>query len=279
MEWAFLNDKIKSKINGWKKRKISFTGRATLIRSVLLSIPIYHLSFSKFPKCVVDEIQSYFSKFLWGGGLEDRKIHWVKWDDLCVGYGLGGLNFKNLNWFNTTLMAKWIWRFLVDKHLLWAKAVRACHGEFVWENGGLDDTNGKITQIGWWKIVLGISRGDDGKWLRDNVEVVLGEGDSLSFWHDWWIGEGKLSEKFPRLFRISNNKHGTVKSMGIWVEGTWRWNLEWSREPRGREHDQIQSLISIINCCVLRVDKRDGWSWKASSNGVFSIKSAYEAIS
>ncbi|XP_057794115.1 uncharacterized protein LOC131010566 [Salvia miltiorrhiza] len=67
--------------------------------------------------------------------------------------------------------------------------------------------------------------------------------------------------------------------MGCWDEGVWRWKLEWSREPRGRELDQIQSLISFIDSCVLRTDKRDGWRWKASSNGAFSVKSAYEAIS
>ena len=49
----------------------------TLIQSVLTSLPIYFLSFSKIPKKVVEKLVS-IQRFLWGGGIDQNKIAWVK---------------------------------------------------------------------------------------------------------------------------------------------------------------------------------------------------------
>jgi hypothetical protein len=32
--------------------------------------------------------------FLWGGGREDKKICWVKWDQICLPKEKGGLGVK-----------------------------------------------------------------------------------------------------------------------------------------------------------------------------------------
>jgi hypothetical protein len=37
---------------------------------------------------------------LWGGGLEEKQLYWVKWDQICLPKEQGGLGVKNLDTFN-----------------------------------------------------------------------------------------------------------------------------------------------------------------------------------
>ncbi|KAI5446488.1 hypothetical protein KIW84_014355 [Lathyrus oleraceus] len=36
-------------------------------------------------------------RFLWGGSEEKSKIHWVRWELVCIDKGHGGLGFMNYN--------------------------------------------------------------------------------------------------------------------------------------------------------------------------------------
>lgn len=47
--WSWLVQKIKDWISKWDEKNISMGGRATLVQSVLSSIPIYSLSFYLLP--------------------------------------------------------------------------------------------------------------------------------------------------------------------------------------------------------------------------------------
>jgi hypothetical protein len=62
--------------------------------------------------------------FLWGGGLEEKKLCWVKWDQICLPKEQGGLGVKNLDLFNSASLGKWKWRFLNGSEALWAKLLR-----------------------------------------------------------------------------------------------------------------------------------------------------------
>ncbi|XP_057774949.1 uncharacterized protein LOC130993929 [Salvia miltiorrhiza] len=66
--------------------------------------------------------------------------------------------------------------------------------------------------------------------------------------------------------------------MGEWQEGKWSWKLEWNRELMEREQAQIQELTSLINEVHLIEGKKDGWNWKPTANGRFSVKSAYKTL-
>ncbi|XP_057808482.1 uncharacterized protein LOC131022959 [Salvia miltiorrhiza] len=244
VEWKYLVDKVKRRIAKWNNRKISFAGRVTLLRSVLTSIPIYQMSFSIINKSVISQIRS----------------------------------IVYLESFNKALMAKWIWRFLTEGNSLWARVVRACKGDLVWDEEGFSLEGNRLLKPGWWKNVLKLSWGDKGGCLRDNLKPQVGDGASFSFWNQIWVGAKTLGDLFPRLFRISDNQGGSIKTMGDWFDGVWEWKIGWNRELRGREHDCYSNLLAILSNVEIFAGKEDGWRWTASTNGVFTVKSAYSKI-
>ncbi|XP_057811569.1 uncharacterized protein LOC131025797 [Salvia miltiorrhiza] len=175
-------------------------------------------------------------------------------------------------------MSKWIWRFLIERDLLWARVVRACQGDICWDGEGFWVAGNRGMRPGWWNNMLGLSWGEGEKWFRENLEMQIGEGDTILFWHHCWTGERSLSEMFPRLYHLSNNQGGYIKSMGKWVEDEWEWRLTWNRELLERELDQINNLIFIINNFRVCASEKDGWRWKTSSNGRFSVNTSYKVL-
>lgn len=126
--WDWLVQKIKNRIARWGGSNISIGGRATLIQSVLSSIPIYSLSLFLLPKSVILDLIKVQQGYLWGGNLENTKISWVSWDDICKPKKEGGLGIRDLGVFNIALVGKWIWRLLDEKNRLWAKIIYSKYG-------------------------------------------------------------------------------------------------------------------------------------------------------
>ncbi|KAE8707487.1 hypothetical protein F3Y22_tig00110383pilonHSYRG00030 [Hibiscus syriacus] len=52
-----------------------------------------------------------------------RRIHWVKWSELCKPKELGGLDISDLAVHNRALIEKWIWRFANEKDSLWQRVI------------------------------------------------------------------------------------------------------------------------------------------------------------
>lgn len=48
------------------------------------------------PVGIINEMESLFKRFLWGGSEEARKINWVAWAKICKDKEKGGLGIKNL---------------------------------------------------------------------------------------------------------------------------------------------------------------------------------------
>jgi hypothetical protein len=60
-----LIDKIIKRIVGWRGKLLSQARRLILIKTCIASIPTYLLSFFKFPKWVVDLINSHMANCFW----------------------------------------------------------------------------------------------------------------------------------------------------------------------------------------------------------------------
>jgi hypothetical protein len=82
--WKPEVDVMAKRLNSWSGRYLSYGGRLTLINSVLASMPLYFFSLYKAPSCVLNQLVRIQRNFLWGGGLEEKKLCWVKWDAICL---------------------------------------------------------------------------------------------------------------------------------------------------------------------------------------------------
>ncbi|PNX71762.1 cysteine-rich receptor-like protein kinase, partial [Trifolium pratense] len=156
--WKPVVEAMTKRLSFWNSRHLSFGGRVTLINSVLASIPLYFFSFFKAPKCILKQLVRIQRNFLWGGGSDDKKLCWVKWDQICLPKEEGGLGIKNLELFNVALLSKWKWRFLTEGEAVWSELLRFRYGHL--PSSLLTrvlSVNGNKESI-WWKDVIGTAR-------------------------------------------------------------------------------------------------------------------------
>ncbi|WJX49459.1 hypothetical protein P8452_35893 [Trifolium repens] len=105
--WEPMVEKIRSKLNSWENKHISFGGRLVLINSVLNSIPIFYMSLMKMLVQVRKKVIRIQRDFLWGGVHGRSKLSWVKWEVVCKDKIKGGLGVRDLKVVNLSLLSKW----------------------------------------------------------------------------------------------------------------------------------------------------------------------------
>jgi hypothetical protein len=90
-----------------------------LIKSCLASIPVYLVSFMKFPKWVIKLIESQMSNCLWNDEAEAHRYHLASWRMVTMKKKFGGLGVPNLRDLNLCLLASWISRYSRDDGKIW----------------------------------------------------------------------------------------------------------------------------------------------------------------
>ncbi|KAL5572344.1 hypothetical protein UlMin_021941 [Ulmus minor] len=206
--WNPVVEKVGKRLDGWKKAVLSKGGKLTMIQSVLSSIPIYFMSLFKLPNGVAVLLEKMMRQFLWDREVGGKGKSLVDWKLVCTPKKCGGLGIGNLLIRNKALLGKWLWRFPLEQHTLWAAVIRSKYGL----NREGWDTN--LVTVGSfrnpWKF---IAQGTSNFLL--NTKWVVGRGDRILFWHHAWVESLVLKISFPRLFRLSN-KQSCVVSQMVW---------------------------------------------------------------
>ncbi|XP_057790861.1 uncharacterized protein LOC131007971 [Salvia miltiorrhiza] len=190
----------------------------------------------------------------------------------------GGLGFRNLEWVNQMLLIKWLWRFLRDGEALWARVVKSIYGELVWGEQGECSVAGRGGQKGWWRKIVERGGGRGDCWFIKNLRRRLGDGLNIFFWEDVWAANKPLKFVFPRLYNLCLNKKSLAGESGFWEGESWLWAVEWRRELREREKRQVDELLSVVADFAPCTGSTDGWRWKATPEGFFTTKSAYDLL-
>jgi hypothetical protein len=105
----------------------------------------------------------------------------------------------------------------------------------------------------------------------------LGCGNSIKFWKDKWVDDRTLQQRFPRLFSVSVHQDEMIRHMGSWVDGVWRWELNWRRNFFAWEEPLVYELENVINSVVI-TEAEDCWMWKPNGEDGFTVKSLYEYL-
>jgi hypothetical protein len=98
-----LVDKIIKRIARWRGKLLTRAGRIILIKSSPASMPIYLLSFFKFPKWAIEPINSQMANCFWDDYQGHRKMHLANWHLIFMSQEYGGLGIPNLKDLCNTL--------------------------------------------------------------------------------------------------------------------------------------------------------------------------------
>lgn len=78
--YQFVIDKARKRMNTWKAKTLSLAGRATLIRSILSSLPIYYMQTAIIPSKICEDLDKVAREFLWGTCGNKRRPSLVAWE-------------------------------------------------------------------------------------------------------------------------------------------------------------------------------------------------------
>ncbi|GKB61749.1 hypothetical protein Tco_0917935 [Tanacetum coccineum] len=116
--WDEVISKVSTRLSKWKLKTLSISGRLTLLKSVITSIPLYHMSIFKVLMGVLNKMESIRRNFFNGVDGLDRKIAWIGWDKVLASKKNDGLGVFSFFAHNRALLFKWVWHFLTDNGVL-----------------------------------------------------------------------------------------------------------------------------------------------------------------
>ncbi|KAL0361292.1 UNVERIFIED_CONTAM: putative mitochondrial protein [Sesamum radiatum] len=112
-----LIDKVWTKLQSWKCKNLSQSGKVVLLKSVMQAIHVFTMSCFLILVATCCVLESLMADFLWHNkGV--KKIHWLAWDKVCVRREEGGLGLRKLYAFNRAMLAKQLWRMIENPNSL-----------------------------------------------------------------------------------------------------------------------------------------------------------------
>nr|GFA62840.1 RNA-directed DNA polymerase, eukaryota, reverse transcriptase zinc-binding domain protein [Tanacetum cinerariifolium] len=223
--WNDIVDRVRRRLSKWKMKMLSIEGRLTLVKSVLGSIPIFHMSMFKFPSGILSTLESIRCHFFNGHDVSSKKASWVQWNKVLAPKDKGGLGVSSLYALNRGLMFKWVWSFLTQNTSLWARVIKAIHG----------------------------GDGNIGAGTRS---------ESTLFWEDVWCEGGKLKDIFPRAYALESCKTITVMSKLVQPNLTYSFRRT---PRGGAEQTQTDELAALMQPVTLApISDRWTWMLNSS---------------
>ncbi|GJV28939.1 hypothetical protein Tco_1385387 [Tanacetum coccineum] len=193
-----------------------------------------------------------------------RRISTWKANMLSIGgcFTLIKVVLGSLKAFNLAILQKWRWRLVTFSDSLWARVVKAIHGD----DTGMELKGCKVS--GKWANIV-----DSFSMLHSKDIIPLhtlrhkvGNGSSILFWEDIWIGNGPLSTRYNRLFHLDANPNCMLADR--LSQDTWSWN--WKRHLGSRNEESLEILKTEIGRVQVN-DCPDSWHWNGGDDGVFSV--------
>ena len=259
-----LVDKILKRMYGWRGKLLSHAGRIVLIKTCLASIPIYLMSFFKFPKWALKLINTHMANFLWNDYEGHGRIHLANWQLVSMKKEAGGLGIPDLRDLNLALLGSWVKRFIRDEGKLWHSVIRKKYMRNAPNIFCVPTTHSST----FWKGVIG-----NAKALKFGYKWSVGDGMQIRFWEDTWFGNSPLSVQFWDLYAICNQMGGRLAYIwdGQQVKLTFRRTFDDNMLEKWFE------LEEIVKSVVYKPGG-DALVWVYNSNGIYSTSSLYTII-
>lgn len=257
----YILDSMKKKLAGWKANSLSFAGHRILTQSALATIPVYTMQAMAIPRGTCEEIDRTCRNFLWGDNQESKKMHLVRWEEVCKPREFGGLGLRQARDFNDALLAKLAWQMHTMPDKLWVKAMRS---KYV-KQGDFATAQVPVNASWEWKSIV---RGRE--IIEANVGWRVGNGRSINFWTDRWIGDRSLCQEESIAIP------GDIATLKVsdFILHSRSWDVAKLQDVLPEE---IVNAIRAIPIPI-REDTVDTLIWPKNTQGTFTVRSAYDAI-
>lgn len=252
--------KVKTKIQNWKNRYLSFAGRLQLINSVLTSMQVYWSSVFLLPKETIRDIEQLMWNYLWGGSIDFKrgKVK-VAWVNVCKPKKEGGLGIKSLDRWNVALLSKQIWRLLTSKDSLW---VAWAHDYHVKKNSFWNIK--KTDRSGWgWTNILNIRDK-----LRPHLWCEVGNGLNTNAWYDTWHVAGPIGNFISPQEILDGGFSLNTTVNELITNKQWNWPNEWN--------SKFPNLTTQLPPLIIP-NRRDAFKWKSSKGDLkdFTVRDVW----
>lgn len=254
--FSSIVDRIRQKALGWSNSFLSSAGKLVMFKGVLATLPTYAMSCFQLPISLCKRIQSALTRFWWDGTDQKRKMCWVSWEKMTLSKQSGGLGFRDLQHFNTALLAKLSWRILNKPSGLLSKILL---GKYCSSKDFMQVTCSKTASHGWRSILNGRDL------LTNNIGWAVGDGNTATVWYDAWIPQTKLHQP-----------------SGPATQPSCKWKVKDLFQPNSVDwdEDKINSILpqwkeNIFALKPSRLGAPDKRVWLHSLNGDYSTKSGY----
>ena len=107
---------------------------------------------------------------------------------------------------------------------------------------------------------------------------MVGDGERIHFWEDFWWGDQPLGFQYPRLFRVVTAKNIPISSI-LGSARPFSWNFNFRSNLSDFEIEDLESLMWSFDWLHLSPSVLDARSWYLSSSGLFIVKSFFLALS
>lgn len=260
--YQFVIDKARKRMSTWKAKTLSLAGRATLIRSVLNSLPIYYMQTALLPIKVCDDLDKIARDFLWGSCGNRRRPSLVARDKVCTPSQFGGLGFKSTRRMNEALIMKLGWELMTRRDKLWVNVLRHKY------NCG----NNTIPNVAKRNMESNIWRGIRRTWhhVTANIKWVIGDGRTANFWSEVWLG------KEPLLNFTNRDLSQADLEAKVFDYATGGGDWDWSKLAGILPTRGCMKLASHLPPAASR--GMDVVAWNHSKNNEFSVSAAYSYL-
>uniref|UniRef100_A0A803PL04 Reverse transcriptase domain-containing protein n=1 Tax=Cannabis sativa TaxID=3483 RepID=A0A803PL04_CANSA len=261
-DFSFLIDRLKSKLEGWRAKTLSYVGRLVAIKVVAMALPVYSLSTFTLPRTVCHRMDCMVRRFWWTGGQEKNRFYAPKsWETLCQPKQNGGLGFRKFGDMNKALVAKLAWEMACNEDKLWVKIFKEkfCSWEQFWE------VRPKHGDSSVWKGIL-----EARTLIQQGTTTLISNGMDINLWWQPWIPwmsyedfrstMEEVREKAPHLRYVAD----------LLNQSKTRWNERYVMYLFGRSLGELIIGIDIVNGL-----DRDKLVWKSVASGSFSVKATY----
>lgn len=196
VDYLPIIENIDKRLAGWKSASLSRGGRIILLNSVLSSLPTYfYLAFALLV-WVIKAIERVQRGFFWKGKYKTNGFHCLaNWNHVCRPKSVGGIEIKNLQMANSSLLMKGLWKYYTAPTLPWVNLLKQKHYKRRLTAVASHTPNGCCPI---WRGMIRLQAP-----FLTLVDFILHDGKETPFWSGRWCGEAPLRNRFLILYAAS----------------------------------------------------------------------------